>query len=95
MSSGSLNFSLGKARSILYGGGGSGVPLMREFLTHEKPRVCVSAALALWRVTGSADESVPVLLQFIDEWPGELSQPALVALGQIGPAAAAAWLEWM
>src|SRR5207245_622837 len=67
-------------------------PSLSEALKDSDGHVKVSAALALWKIEGKIDPSVPVLIEILK---GEKSdslapQGAAGALGEIGPPAKAA-----
>jgi HEAT repeat protein len=62
-------------------------PGLRERLSSDDDGTIVSAAIALWRIEGNADEVLPVM---IGNLGGRYTSDSVAALGQMGPAAAEA-----
>lgn len=63
-------------------------PDLRKRMTDSEARNRVPAAMALWRITESPDDSVEVLTALVDDI--DLSFDAVEALGEMGPEAKAA-----
>jgi HEAT repeat protein len=62
--------------------------VLGRLIKDPEPRVQVQAARALWRQTGETNEAVPVLVAQLRDY--EVHWQAALALGDMGPAAAAA-----
>src|SRR5262249_60209470 len=64
------------------------VPWVADAVKHSQPAIRVEAALALWRITGQTERTLPVLLDAFDErfYYGS-RQAGVQALGDMGPAA--------
>lgn len=63
---------------------------LRDMLDDPFPLAEISAAHALYKLTGRADDVVPVLLEHLDTDDLDTSVSALIVLGEIGPEAQSA-----
>lgn len=62
-------------------------PVLRKALSDSPPSVRVSAAVALWQITGETDSTAPVLLKALKPTPDNHSRPyAAHYLGRMGAA---------
>ncbi len=59
-------------------------PLLRTHLDHRDKDHAISAARALWKITGDIDESLPTLLTHLPTYPG---RHAALAIADMGPEA--------
>jgi len=59
-------------------------PLLRTHLNHRDKGHAISAARALWRITGNVDEALPTLLKHLPTYPG---RHAALVIADMGPKA--------
>lgn len=66
------------------------VPKLRSLLEHRDGRIRQQAAVALWKIGGETGGPLPVLLERLKSVSPSGNWEVLAALGEMGPAAAAA-----